>query len=71
MHQRVATTIDYAVTPVTAVKVWSSGQGRFSSLVKGSIKAPFSHLIYGQDKLRGSLIRGVADTPTESQGVKA
>ena len=64
------TTIDYAVPPATAVKVWSSSQGRFSSLVTG-VKAPFSHPIYGQDKLHESLIRGLADTPTESQGVKA
>ena len=35
-QQGVVTTIDYAVPPATAVKVWSSGQGRFSSLVKGS-----------------------------------
>ena len=70
VQQGVVTPMHYAVPPATTFKAWSSGQGSFSSLLKGS-RAAFSHsIIYGQDKLRSSIIRGVADTPTKSQGVK-
>ena len=42
----VITPMHYAVPPTTAVKVWSSGQGDFSSLVKASLKRS----TFGQDK---------------------
>ena len=48
-----------------------SSQGSVFYVLGQGVKASFTHSIYGQDKLQGSLIRGVTDPPTEHQGVKA
>ena len=62
------TTMSCTVPSATVVNLWSSSLGSFSSLIKGSrYPLVFDFL----DKLRGSLIRGVADPPTKSQAVKA